>query len=54
MLGSTVACQHCQAEFIANGMEGEKSQVDENCRLMARVEKALQKSSAQSASTTIA
>ncbi len=42
LLGSTVACQHCHAEFTATGMEGETSQIDDNCRLMARVEKALQ------------
>ncbi|MGB7343095.1 MAG: response regulator [Pirellulaceae bacterium] len=53
LLGSTVACQHCKAEFTATGMEGEPSQIDDNCRLMARVERALQSSGDSASPTTV-
>ena len=42
LLGSTVACQHCSAEFTATGMSDDVSHIDDDCRLMARVERALQ------------
>jgi len=43
LLGSTVACLHCNAEFTATGREDDDaSHTDSNLQLMARVEKALQ------------
>ncbi len=47
LLGCTVACQHCGAEFTATADDDPRHQVDEGIRLMARVEKALQESSAK-------
>ncbi len=55
LLGCTVACQHCQAEFIAeSGLEQtmpiESSESDDSSdALMMRVEKVLQRASEQTA-----
>lgn len=42
LLGRTVACQHCGAEFTATAGDDPTYQIDEGHRLMDRVERALQ------------
>ena len=44
LLGRTVACRHCNAEFIASATDEGAGHVDEAQRLMDRVETALSKS----------
>ncbi|KAA5543262.1 response regulator [Roseiconus nitratireducens] len=46
LLGRTVACRHCNAEFVAMANDESVGQVDESDRLMARVESALVRSQA--------
>ncbi len=41
LLGDSVVCQHCQAEFVASVVDDDRHQVDENHRLMARVQRVL-------------
>ncbi len=58
LLGCTVACQHCQGEFVAkSGLEGEISDCGElqnlgaSDPLMDRVEQALERARQQTAMT---
>ena len=58
LLGCTVACQHCEGEFVANaGSEGELSDCGEpsvhevSDPLMDRVEQALERARSQTAMT---
>ena len=41
LLGRTVACQHCGANFTANSSDDPVDHFDDGHRLMARVEQAL-------------
>lgn len=45
LLGKTVACQHCSAEFTASDLS-EEIRLDSSHRLMSRVENALKMSQA--------
>jgi hypothetical protein len=47
LLGRTVACQHCGAEFTATASDDPTYQIDEGHRLMDRVERALRKAEQQ-------
>jgi ribosomal protein L37AE/L43A len=51
LLGSSVSCQHCNAEFIASAND-DLSEVNDDRALMARVERALERS-AQTPDTTV-
>ena len=42
LLGCSVACQHCKAEFVASVSDDERHRIDENHRLMARVDQMLE------------
>ena len=45
LLGASVACQHCNAQFLATVSDDERHRVDENHRLMARVDQLLEDTS---------
>ena len=42
LMGCTVACQHCKAEFVADPNRDHVNAVDSTASLMERVERALQ------------
>ncbi len=47
LLGRTVACQHCGAEFTATASDDPSQHIDEGHRLMDRVERALQQADSE-------
>jgi ribosomal protein L37AE/L43A len=47
LLGQNVACQHCNAEFVAGSMDEDKSWANSSYDLLARVDAALQRTQPQ-------
>jgi ribosomal protein L37AE/L43A len=52
LLGSTVSCQHCNAEFTASAND-DAGEFNSECRLMARVERALERSAESATNSTV-
>ncbi|TWT84487.1 hypothetical protein CA13_59660 [Planctomycetes bacterium CA13] len=49
LLGCTVACQHCNAEFVASAQSDGCQHIDRSNDLLARVETALRRAEEQAA-----